>query len=541
MEKRSVIVINKRTFYVRGFLVSGITFLVYLSTLEAGFVNWDDQLYVLENTVIQSPDSFFLNMAFTVVARNWHPLTLFSHAIDYSLWGFIPFGHHLTNISIHALNSFLVFILTSRLAKISMPGSPLGINQNGFIISVVTALLFGIHPLHVESVAWISERKNVLYAFFFILSILSYLRYATAAKGYKKTFYGASLFFFALSLMSKSMAITLPLVLLILDYHPIRRLTSARWLNTVLEKAPFFALSFSLGLVTLWTQRPASAIPLFPEAPLLMRIGIAIRAYAFYLYKMVAPINLAPFYPYPGEIDFFTIEYSGSLLLIIAITAFCILYRKWNRAILAAWLYYMATLLPVIGIIPFSSASAADRYTYLPSLGPFLVFGAGIGFLFERHRGRKTLIIALSAMSFLLVERTLHQIAVWKNPLSLWSHELKLFPDEKMSYYGRGHAYYGLGRFKEALDDLAKAIEIDPYDVRLYTCRGNIHGDSGGREQAINDFKKAISLNPRYAQAYYDLGSVYLNSGETEKAISNFKKAEELGLKEAKDYLSNLM
>ncbi|MEE9614570.1 MAG: hypothetical protein V3W31_06400, partial [Thermodesulfobacteriota bacterium] len=394
------------------FIVAAVTFLVYLPALYNGFVSWDDQLYVYENPNIRSLDAeFFGWLPTAVVSNNWHPLTVLSHAVDYALWGPDPMGHHLTSIVLHTLNVFLVFILAVRLVGDALPARALA-------TGAVTALLFGLHPIHVESVVWVSERKDVLCAFFFLLSIIAYLRYVRSGRGEagkgKATAYAASLAFFALALMSKPMAVTLPLVLLILDSYPLRRTEGAR--RAVFEKIPFFALSIFTSVITVWAQRTTEAVAALDAHPLATRLFIAVRAYAFYLYKTLFPLGLAPFYPVPENTSLLSIEFMAALALLVVVTVFCAAYLRRERAFSAVWLYYVATLLPVIGLVQVGLQSAADRYMYLPSLGPFLLVGLGAGVVVESYPKRDRQAAAFAALLIMagLAVGTVRQTGVWK-------------------------------------------------------------------------------------------------------------------------------
>ncbi|MEE9614567.1 MAG: tetratricopeptide repeat protein [Thermodesulfobacteriota bacterium] len=555
-------------------LVSCVTFLAYLPALDNGFVNWDDPAYVYENPNIRSLDAeFFRQLPTAVVSSNWHPLTVLSHGVDCALWGPDPMGHHLSSVVLHALNTFLVFILAVRLVGAALPVRALA-------AGAVTALLFGLHPLHVESVAWVSERKDVLYSFFFLLSVLAYLRYVSSEKGGgKATAYAASLGFFALSLMSKPMAVTLPLVLLILDYYPLGRLKAKR---VVVEKVPFFLLSAVAALAAIWTQHEGETISSLGLNPLITRILVSIRAYVFYLYKMVLPLDLAPLYPYPTDINALSLEYAGAFLLLLAITALCVLAIKKKPGLSALWLYYLVTLFPVIGVVTFGAHEAADRYTYLPALGPFLLAGVGAAAVYERFskelRGKVIVAAAVLLISAALVYKTEKQIAVWKDSITLWTHEIDLLPEESHSalygYYNRGAAYYELGNCPEAVRDLTRTIklstrfadaykmratcllrlgdygraigdmtsylEFDPTAAAIYNDRGNAYLITGNARAAIKDYEKVIELNPGHPNAYYNLGTLYANMGENEKAAVYFKGAAHLGIPEAEERLREL-
>ncbi len=563
-------------------LTALITFMVYIPALRNGFVDWDDQAYVYENTLIRSIDSEFFKYIFTTpVHANWHPLTVLSYAVDYSIWGLNPWGYHLVNIFFHAINTSLVFILTYALVRTAgkqKTGSGLFL----FVAGVFTALLFGLHPLHVESVAWVSERKDVLSAFFFLLSILFYLKYASPDSSKKVLYYSGALFSFILAILSKPMAITLPVVLLILDFYPLERLTVkvTDLRNLVVEKAPFFIVTVISAFLTIWAQKKA-LIPL-ASVPVFLRISIALRAFVFYLYKMLLPLGLSPYYPYdynphPSIKDFFNYEYSGSFALLAVATIFCVITAKRHKFFLAAWAYYIVTLIPVSGIVQVGGQAAADRYAYLPSLGPFMLAGAGAGYLISRCKTQVRIfcLAVIMVLFAVLAILTVRQTSVWKDTLSLWSRTIDIYPDSiPVVHLNRGKEYMKRGDYKKSIEDFDIAIRLVPGYTEAYLSRGMCYGLSGQPEKAIPDFTMAIELNPKDPNPYHNRGVAYLNSGEFTKAaddikksielapdsgvarlnlglaylklgkkdlaIENFKKANELGVKQAREYLDKI-
>jgi hypothetical protein len=354
---------------------SGITILLFLKALRNGFVNWDDNLYVYDNVFIRSLDARFFKWAFTDLhtSANWHPLTWLSHALDYHLWGADPAGHHLTSVLLHAVNTFLVVLLVVRLLEAARRRTNTDglLTGKGILVAGFTAgLLFGIHPLHVESVAWISERKDVLCAFFFILSILSYAKYADGATEKSRPAspwlnrgYLLALVFFILALMSKPMAVTLPCVLLILDWFPYERIGFTKMpRGVVMEKVPFFILGVSLSAVAVFAQSSGEALVALRSVPLQWRFAIAAAALISYLREMLLPFNLSPFYPYPKEVSLLSFSSLGAFLAVAVITAACLWsYWKGRRKLwLAVWSFYIVTLLPVLGIVQVY-LSAGDR------------------------------------------------------------------------------------------------------------------------------------------------------------------------------------
>ncbi|MEE8574733.1 MAG: hypothetical protein V3T30_04900, partial [Thermodesulfobacteriota bacterium] len=380
-------------------LAAVVTFIVYLPTLQNGFVNWDDQGYVYNNPNIRILDIDFFRWALsTPVLGNWHPLTMLSHAVDYALFGLNPRGHHLTSIVLHSVNTILVFFLTFTLVNNKKSGNAVMGNESlltARITALVTALLFGLHPLHVESVAWVSERKDLLYAFFYLLTLLTYLTYARGSAKNRVIPYASALILFTLSLLSKPMAVTLPVVLLLIDYYPLGRFrvhgpTGLKAYRRIfLEKIPFFLLSLIFTAITIETQKSAGALEM-EIAPFLERLLISLRGYGFYIYKSFIPVNLAQVYPYPDTIGLFKLEYLASIILIAIITLLSIKYVRKpneNKLFITLWAYFLVTLLPVIGLVQAGQQSAADRYTYLPGLAIFILIGLALSILYKKSKG----------------------------------------------------------------------------------------------------------------------------------------------------------
>lgn len=520
---------NKTGTLLAALLVSIITFLSYIPALHNDFVNWDDSAHVYENPHIQSIDPGFFKWIFTAeIIGLWLPLTMFSYSIDYAIWGLNPFGFHLTNVAIHALNAFLSFILILRLMDATGAGEKW--IRNKIFTAFVAALLFGIHPLHVESVAWISERKDVLCASFYLLSILAYISYASAGSKNPKP-YVLCLLSFVLALMSKPMAVSLPMVLLVLDFYPLNRLPKDNLPSLIIEKIPFFALGAASSLITISFHHASSALMPLERYPLPSRILVAMHSYIFYLAKTAFPFNLAPFYPFPKRAEIFTLAFMSYAAIFVLISWLFISGSKRNKALMSLWLYYLFTLLPVIGIIKFGGLAAADRYMYLPSLGPFFLVGLTAGVIYKRLSQklyRLTAIIALVAIFGLLATRTVTQIALWRDSITLWSHEIKLYPDVPLSYQNRGSAYWEMGRFQDALIDHNRAIKLDPRDAKNYQNRGAAYTSLRDYDLAIADFTRAIELDPKYTKAYYNRGKAYYEDGSLQMAVNDFSKAIEL-------------
>jgi len=561
-----------------GFLVV----LLYLPALRNGFVGWDDDIYVYNNPQIRSLSPSSLLRAFTRVhaaSGNWHPLTMISHAADYAIWGLRPLGHHLTSILLHGLNAALVVLVAVRLLQARAVGRAL--SRRGLLAAGVGAgLLFGLHPLHVESVAWISERKDLLAALFYLLGVLSYLRYGARAAVVPRPWtdrrYLTTLLCFVLSLLSKPMALSFPFVLLIVDWYPLGRLESAGVRRLVLEKIPFFLLDLGLATVTLLAQRASGAFRPLAEATLGTRVLVATRAAAMYLAKTVFPTGLLPFYSYPAHVSLVSWKFGIPVVAIAAAVVGCLATVKRHRVFAAVLASYAAMLLPVLGIVQIGPQAMADRYTYLPSVSLVALVGAGFGFLWDRPVGasawwKKAALLAASLVLLgLLSWQSVRQIGVWKNSETLWSRVLEHEPwnteayNNRASYYydrgeydkaladydaalrvqpslGRAHAskrrsayfndraitYVRLGRYDEALADESEAIQLRPTEASYYFNRGNISFLVGRYPEARDDFDRAIAASPKANPAYFQKrGLVYRRLGMEDKARDDLKRAQ---------------
>jgi hypothetical protein len=526
------------------FLVAALTVVVYLPALQNGFVNWDDQLYVYENPYIRSLDLNFIQWMFSFQDTLWVPVTRLSHALNYAVWELNPMGYHLTNIIFHGLNTFLVVILVVCLidnSKFTDPSASsvnqTAVSKNALFAGGLTGILFGLHPIHVESVAWITERKDVLSVFFVLLSLLYYLKFVTISLNRKRRLnYILSLIFFTMALLSKPMVVTLPFILIILDFYPLQRLNVNSGQDSIkkvlMEKIPFFALSLSSTLTTflLYEYRGIEVTKI--SAGLADRLLISIHTLFFYLVKILWPLNLAPLYPYKLNVSVFSLKYSLSVILFITITAFCVYMWKRQKIWLTVWAFYIVTLLPVLGIIKFGYFAAADRYTYLPSLGPFLLIGLGITSIYvnnfknNRLHGLKiflviVLFLIICFLSFLCIK----QIKIWENTETLWNAQLKVFPDSHLAHMNLANEYSRDGRYDQAVEILSSAQELYPNDPEIYFNRGISYGKLGSHQNAIEDFNRAIELSHQDAKYYNELGVAYGSIGNFQQAIENLSLA----------------
>jgi tetratricopeptide (TPR) repeat protein len=552
---------SKNFKYYLAVFISLMTFAVYLRALQNDFVILDDNAYVYENLHIRSFNMAFLRWAFlNFYASNWHPLTWISHALDYAVWGLNPVGHHLTNVILHTANTFIVVLLAMRLLD-AWAGSTGQKKAAAFteersilIAGGVTGILFGLHPLHVESVAWVSERKDLLCALFFLLSVMSYAKYTLSvsreSRGgerigekpvwrlafFSNRHYLAAGGWFILALLSKPMAVTLPVVFLILDWYPFNRIHSLKTFRFVFaEKLPLLGLSLISSILTMYAQGSGHAIIPITFVPLSIRLLVATKSLAVYLWKMVVPLNLVPFYPYPENASLLTGEYLLSIVFVIAITATCLVMAKKHKLSLSCWSYYVVTLVPVIGIVQVGGQAMADRYTYLPSLGPFFITGCAVAWLVKHvNASQKRWMPAVSAiglaaiaLAFLLMGYlTFRQCGVWKNSLVVLNYILEKKPHNSPHVYlYRGMVFEKAGRPQSALQDYNQAIALDPSYADAYSARGTLYQKEGRTDRAMDDFNKSILLNPSSANAYFGKGVISAETGFFDQAIMDFTRS----------------
>jgi protein O-mannosyl-transferase len=503
------------------------TLLAYFPVCKNNFINWDDDAYVYDNSDIQSLKPENLKTLFTKnYVSEYVPLTMVSFAIDYQIGGLNPKVYIFTNLILHILNSLLVFGLILLILK-SINNSKYIFFQEGtkpFLIAGITAFLFAIHPINVESVAWVSERKNVLYVFFYLLALISYIKYLKDGK-YK--FYSFSLILFLCSLLSKGLAVSLPLSLVAIDYLLERKLFS---LKVMIEKAPFFLISLFFGVVTILTQEKViSGIPnsFFDH--------IALVSYGFvsYLVKLILPVNLSVFYSFPHETN---LVHWFCLVLLLAIIPILIIYRKHlfqTRFPLFAICFYLANIVFLIQLIPFGDILMADRFIYLSSIGFFLL----AAILISKLTWKFSTIFVLLAVSMLLYGlRTFERTKVWNNNIDFWNILIEQNNTIPHAWNNRGNAKVNSGDKTGAINDYGKAIQLDPnYYVALYN-RGVIKSEQRDFDGALNDINKVIKMMPSYMDVYAFRGKILYSLGKPNDALSDFSKAININPENAKIY-----
>jgi tetratricopeptide (TPR) repeat protein len=525
-----------------------VVFQVFYPITHGGFVNYDDDVYVTDNFHVQGGLALEqVAWAFgNTDAANWHPLTWLSHMLDCQLYGAKPWGHHLTSVLIHALNAALLFVVLR-----GMTGA--------LWRSLFVALLFGLHPLRVESVAWIAERKDVLSALFWLLTLWAYARYAEvqsreAGGGgqlsvisdqssvisgkneatrpaphvsrftfHVSRYYALSLLFFALGLMSKPMVVTLPFVLLLLDYWPLGRMKRGNLPRLAWEKAPFFLLAAAGSAITFLAQKSQGAV--IDYLPFINRAENGALAYVRYLGKFLCPVNLAVLYPHPVTWPLAKIIAATGLL--IALSAAVVLVRRSRPYCVLGWLWFLGTLVPVIGLVQVGSQSLADRYTYIPGIGLSIILTWGAWDLARRLPGKRTALAAATAVIIGCAALTRHQIGFWKDGGALFSHAVAVTENSYQARKALGDFYWSQGRVNEALALYREAIQMRPGFEGAHLNLGAVLNQTGHVAEAIDEFKQAIQLKPDDPSACNDLGAV-LGAGHLDESIRLFQRAIEL-------------
>jgi hypothetical protein len=480
-------------------------------------------------------------MLTTREAANWHPLTWLSWAIDYQLYGGLdPGGFHLSNNVIHGLNSSLVFLLILVALGLGDPvtvAAPVRTDRDSMISAFLAALVFAAHPQHVESVAWVAERKDLLCQFFTLLALLAYARFATGPEKSRTAWYLGCLALFVLAAMSKPMAVTLPAILLLLDVYPLRRtalvksaapaVQTQKFLRLVLEKAPFFFVSACLAILTLAAQEGALA-----TVPFDVRILNAFNSILVYISKFLLPLGFSPHYPYyaePGNVHSVQayIPVAGCLLItVVSVWA----WAKGRPAWLTTWLFLLIGLSPVIGLIPVGTQGMADRYAYFPTLPFYILVGAGILAVLRKGAGttRYAIVPVMLAVCILLAARTGAQIPVWKNELTLWSHAVATHPRNPVARTSLGTALMRAGDFERAVFHFEVIEYLPTNPTRMLALRAVAHLALGNHEKALADHSKLVeserfsplTLDPECHR--YNLGWIEAQLGGNEASAQHF-------------------
>ncbi len=505
---------------VIAFLIAAIL-VVYWQVGNHAFISLDDEGYITDNPMVRQGLSLSgLAWAFTTMhAGNWHPVTWISHMVDVQLFGLNPSGHHLENVALHAVNAVLLFLLLNKVTR-------------RLWRSIVVAALFALHPLHVESVVWAAERKDVLSTLFMMISLHIYVGYVNKPNLMR---YGLLSCAFALGLMSKPMLVTMPCILLLMDYWPLDRYASCQtgtnpdpfvktFLSLVCEKIPLFLLAVASGIVTIHAQYKGNALSTLANTSLVLRVGNAFVSYVNYLKKMFWPWDLAIFYPFPESVPVWQPLCSAALLFAISYVVFR--ERRRHPYLIVGWAWFIITLLPVIGIIRVGLQSLADRYSYVPLTGVFVMLVWGVADTSKSWPARRSALALVTAAVLLAsIAIARQQVSYWQSNTKLFIHALQSTRDNFVAHCALGRELTMQGRFEEALYHFSESERIAPWHDYGLMYQGICLYNLGRFNAAAVKFYDAIMQNPSSAPAYENLGITLAQLNKTEEAIENFRMA----------------
>jgi protein O-mannosyl-transferase len=508
-----------------------VNLIIYWQVHNFDFIVLDDPAYILLNQIVKRGLTFdgfkWAFMTFDYNTANWHPLTWLSFMLEWQLYGMNAGGYHWTNLHLHIANTLMLFVVLNQMTKTLW--------QSAFV-----AVLFAVHPLHVESVAWISERKDVLCTLFWFLAIWTYFRYVEH-KAYE--WYFATILFFIFGLTAKPMVVTFPFVLILLDYWPLHRFEQQTkgiqssvnsWktsffcfirsnLHLFLEKLPLFILSFIFSAIAFLAQKSGDALQSLANLPLTLRVANAFVAYITYIFKMIWPFNLAVFYPIPDAWPVWHILLA--FILIVFISTMAVLLIKNYPYFITGWFWYLGTLVPVIGLVQVGTQSMADRYTYIPLTGLFIVIVWGTADIIKKRYLLKVFVYLFSVCIicvFMIV--SWFQIQQWRNSITLFKHTLAVTKENYFAWNGMGVALRMIGDFNGAELHFKEALRIRPLFAEAHANLGGIYYRSNELNDATFHLHEAIRLSPRFENAVFNLGHVYLVQKKYAEAADEYKK-----------------
>ena len=523
------------------FFLALIVVAVFAQTLRYDFVNYDDDRYVYDNPrTAAGLTPANIRWAFThVQVANWHPLTMISHMLDCQLYGLHAWGHHLTNILLHTVAAILLLLALRALTGSLWP-------------SAFVAAIFSIHPLRVESVAWVAERKDVLSGIFFMLTLLAYARYARD-EGHRKRNYLTVIIWFALGLLSKPTVVTLPFVLLLLDYWPLRRMQIGRreepgdknkavrgkrkapvispcqsvsvsaFKDLVIEKIPLFILAAASCVITIFAQ--AGSLAMMEDVNFTRRATNAIVSYVQYLGQTVYPAHLSVLYPYAQD-QLPVVTVLLALIFLGAVSAAFLLWRQRFPFLLVGWLWFLGMLIPMIGLIQVGSQARADRYTYLPAIGLYILATWGAVALFTKWRYGSRLLATVSIVFVAaLAVRSYFENSYWQNSETLWRHAVAATSNNYIAHNNLANVFLHKGQTDEAIAEAMNALAAGPNLAEAEGTLGNSYVQKGDIMNAVAHYERALELRPNYAEVQSNLGSVLLDKGDVDEAILHYEKA----------------
>lgn len=514
-------------------LVFLLTFLTFARALNNEFVDWDDELLLVNNAAYRGLGWPHIKYAFTTfLSGPYQPLSWISYSVDWSFWGLKPFGFHLTNILRHSAAATVFYFLSRRLIGLASPALSAGWIRFG---AVVAALAFAVHPLRVESVVWAAERRDVLSGLMFALTLLAYLHYVAAAPGRRAQWYLAAVFLYLTCLLCKAMAMTLPIVLLILDVYPIRRLGGeAGWWRgrrTVwLEKLPFLLLAIATAVVALIGQRKGALLQTLDTFGPMQRIATASYATCFYLWKTLIPSGLMAMYERPLQLNPYSLKYVACIALVIVATILIVGRRRRQPGLCAAWAFFLVTLAPVSGLVQSGAQIAADRYTYMPMMGFAVLAGGLVASAMQRHhvwltdRGRW---IASGVVAILVVwvGVSVRQTGFWENSIALWKRALDVDPNCAHAYSNLALQYDRRGDLPNALSHAEKSVQLWPADGLYWQNYGVFLQKSGRTAEALIAHRKGVEASPKSAEVVTEYAAALFRAGQFAEAEPVFEQA----------------
>ncbi|MGD0275414.1 MAG: tetratricopeptide repeat protein [Syntrophales bacterium] len=496
-----------------------LTIIAFWPVRNFGFVNFDDDIYIYTNNHVNAGLCWeSIKWAFSADSSaspigHWHPVTWLSLMLDHELFGLNPHGYHLMNLFFHILNTLLLFLIFNRMTK-------------ALWRSAIVAALFAIHPLHVESVAWVAERKDVLSTFFWMLTTGVYVLYAERRSFIR---YFTAVAFFTIGLMAKSMLVTLPLALFLMDYWPLTRFRmdmpiQIQWqkiLQLIWEKTPFFAIACIFSIIANKTGHLSQSLPFS------IRISNTFKSYIIYIFQMIWPMDLTFLYPFSEEIPLWQVI--GAIVILLSVSVIVIRFMKKFPFFIIGWFWYIITLIPVIGIVQAGTQAHADRYTYVPLIGLFVM--ASWGF-YELIKGvpyhRIIADVAALIIIITLVILSNRQVLFWKDSIALTEHALAITKNNYRAHNNLALSLIEQGRTVEAYSHLLKAILINPNIAEQYNNIGNVASSLGRQEEAVGYYERAIEINPKFAMPYFNLGRLLKNAGKKGEAEKAYKKGLEI-------------
>ena len=489
--------------------ILALTFAVYIPSLGSDFTNWDDQAYVMENPLIAHPS--LQAVLGNPVAGNYHPLTIWSLALNYRLSGLNPVSYHWLNLLLHLANTALVFLFVRQVSK------------GRLWAAIATSLFFGIHPMHVESVAWIAERKDVLYTLFYLIGLIAYVRYVDRKQ---RPALGVAWIAMILSVASKPAAVVFPLTLLAIDWFRRRAMTPA----VLLEKAPFLLISVAAGLVTLQTQHELGAMAV--QWSPVQKLIFALYGTAMYVVKLFLPFRLSAIYPYPNVVhQSLGLEYYAAGIAVVVLLPLLVYWGRRFPVILFGLAFFFINIFLVLQFVTVGQAVMADRYTYIPYIGLFLALTWWLderpGAIPVRIPVKPVLVGCLLLLLPLCLVQTWNRVGVWKNSITLWNDVIAKYPRRIVDAYSNRGNYLDrvAGRPNDALADFDQALALNPRVARLWLNKGTVLAGLGQNDSAYVCFERALEIKPDYAEAIGNRGGIKLRRGDLAGAIADFTRA----------------